>query len=77
MILKLPENMASNDKKLISDATEIDIYDTSEIRALQTRGKFAKRGEAELCNRTSLLMMRYHRCILCNIFSTTAQNYKK
>jgi hypothetical protein len=26
--------------------------------------KFAQRGEAELCNLTSLLMMRYHTCIV-------------
>jgi hypothetical protein len=28
------------------------------------RAKFAQRGEAELCNRTSVLMMRYHTCIV-------------
>jgi hypothetical protein len=41
------------------------IYDTSGIRALlKTRAKFAQRGEAKLCNRTSFVMMRYHTCIL-------------
>jgi hypothetical protein len=35
-----------------------------------------KRGEADLCNHTSLLMMRYN-TVLYNILSTTAQNLKK
>jgi hypothetical protein len=26
--------------------------------------EIAQRGEAELCNRTSLLMMRYHTCVV-------------
>jgi hypothetical protein len=28
------------------------------------RAKFAQGGEAELCNRTGLLMMRYHTCVV-------------
>jgi hypothetical protein len=46
----------------------IDIYEYKWDKSI-----INKRGEAELCNHTSLLMMRYH-TVLYNILSTTAQN---